>query len=186
MVTLAAGILCGLSAGRAPAAQDTARTVVDTPRDDISPAGASAPAPNGNPLWSIPLSALSATRERPIFSPSRRPPAPAVFAVAAAEPPKPAPTKPEPTRPPLVLVGTVVGEFRQIGIFVDETTKETVRLATGEWHGGWVLHSVDKAGVQFEKGQRTATFMLRPPDKSPGSAATATAELIPPVRHRRR
>jgi hypothetical protein len=183
MVTLAVA-LCGLSAGRVPAAHDIARTVDDTPRDDISPAGASALAPSGNPLWGIPLSALSATRERPIFSPSRRPPAPAVFAVAAAEPPKLVPP-PEPTRPPLVLVGTVVGEFRQIGIFVEETTKEMVRLATGEGHGGWVLHSVDKAGVQFEKGQRTATFMLRP-DKSPGSAATSTAELIPPVRHRKR
>src|SRR5690348_5378824 len=32
--------------------------------------------PTGNPLWSIPLSALAATRERPIFSASRRPPQP--------------------------------------------------------------------------------------------------------------
>jgi len=184
MATLAVA-LCGLSAGRVPEAHDIARTVVDTPRDDMSPARASAPAPSGNPLWGIPLSALSASRERPICSPSRRPPAPAVFAVAAAEPPKPVPPPSEPTRPPLVLVGTVVGEFRQIGIFVEETTKETVRLATGEGHGGWVLQSVDKAGVQFERGRRTATFMLRP-DKSPGSAATSTAELIPPVRHRKR
>jgi general secretion pathway protein N len=185
MVALAVA-LCGLSAGRVPAAHDIARTVVDTPRNDMSPAGASAPAPSGNPLWGIPLSALSATGERPIFSPSRRPPAPAVFAVAAAEPPKPVPPPPKPTRPPLVLFGTVVGEFRQIGVFVEETTKEMVRLATGEGHGGWVLRSVDKAGVQFERGQRSAIFMLRPPDQSPGSAATPTAELIPPVRHRRR
>jgi general secretion pathway protein N len=185
MVPLAAAILCGLSAGRAPAAHDIARTVVDTPRDGISPSGASAPAPNGNPLWTIPLSALSATRERPIFSPSRRPPAPAVFAVAA-ELPKPVPAPPEPTRPPLVLVGTVVGEFQQIGIFLEETTKEMVRLAMGEEHGGWVLRSVDRSGVQFERGARTATLMLRPPDKTPASSATSTAELIPPVRHRRR
>ena len=40
------------------------------------------PLPGGNPLWSIPLSALSATRERPIFSASRRPPQPAVVAPA--------------------------------------------------------------------------------------------------------
>lgn len=38
-----------------------------------------------NPLWAIPLKQLSNTRERPIFSPSRRPPAPAV-----AGPPPPA------------------------------------------------------------------------------------------------
>src|SRR5450631_3845625 len=34
----------------------------------------------GNPLWGVPLQSLSATRERPIFLPSRRPPAPAVAA----------------------------------------------------------------------------------------------------------
>ena len=34
--------------------------------------------PSGNPLWAIPLSALTATRERPLFLPSRRAPAPAV------------------------------------------------------------------------------------------------------------
>ncbi len=36
--------------------------------------------PSGNPLWAIPLSSLTATRERPIFLPSRRAPAPAVAA----------------------------------------------------------------------------------------------------------
>jgi general secretion pathway protein N len=29
---------------------------------------------NGNPLWGVTLHSLSATRERPIFAPSRRPP----------------------------------------------------------------------------------------------------------------
>ena len=50
-----------------------------------------APSPNatpraGNPLWAIPLSALSATRDRPLFSTSRRPPIVAVPIVAP--PPK--------------------------------------------------------------------------------------------------
>jgi hypothetical protein len=35
------------------------------------------PPPGGNPLWALPLKQLSITRERPIFSPSRRPPPPA-------------------------------------------------------------------------------------------------------------
>src|SRR6201995_4331257 len=37
---------------------------------------------SANPLWAIPLTKLSGTRDRPIFSPSRRPPPP----VVAAEP----------------------------------------------------------------------------------------------------
>ena len=34
--------------------------------------------PSSNPLWAIPLSKLTATRERPIFLPSRRAPSPGV------------------------------------------------------------------------------------------------------------
>jgi general secretion pathway protein N len=144
-------------------------------------------APSGNPLWGIPLGELSATSERPIFSPSRRRPAPVIPEAAAAQPP-PAPPPPGPTRPPLVLIGTIVGESRQIGVFLEETTKEMVRLAIGERHGGWLLHSVDKRGVAFERGARTATLTLRPPDQhnAPGPEAAPVAELIPPVRHRKR
>jgi general secretion pathway protein N len=111
-----------------------------------------------------------------------------IFEVAAAEPPKLVPAPPEPTRPPLVLVGTIIGGSRQIGIFLDEATKEIVRLRAGEGHGGWMLRSLDNRGVQFEKGERAATLLLRPPDQGrvPGSEAVPTAQLIPPVRHRKR
>ena len=34
------------------------------------------PPPGGNPLWGIPVSSLSVTQERPLFSASRHPPAP--------------------------------------------------------------------------------------------------------------
>jgi general secretion pathway protein N len=162
--------------------------MVDDARDAAAPVRANPAAPSGNPLWALPLDHLSATGERPIFSPSRRRPVPMTYEVAAAEPPKLVRTPPEPTRPPLLLVGTIIGESRQIGIFLDETTKQTVRLSTGEGHGGWMLRSVDSRGVQFEKGERAATLVLRPPEQGrvPGSEAVPTAELIPPVRHRKR
>jgi general secretion pathway protein N len=190
-------VLSGVCMSGVPAAggsavdpSETARAVVEAARD--SPARANPTAPNGNPLWAVPLNDLSATRERPIFSPSRRLPEPAVFVVAAAEPPKPVPTPQEPARPSLELMGTIVGESRQIGVFLEKTTKEMIRLTTGEIHGGWVLRSVDTRGVQFEKGQLAATLALRPPDhdklnqgKMTGSSVAA-AELIPPARHRKR
>ena len=52
---------------------------------------------SGNPLWAIPVASFTATRERPLFSPSRRPPPPvAVVKVAAsAPPPPPKPAEPE-------------------------------------------------------------------------------------------
>ena len=47
----------------------------------ISPSREGArPLPSGNPLWAIPLSVLTATQERPIFSASRRPAQRAVVA----------------------------------------------------------------------------------------------------------
>src|SRR5215472_14888183 len=82
-----------------------------------------------NPLRAVPLSGLSATRERPIFSPLRRPPAPPVFATpAAVTRPEPVPPPLKPQHPTLKLVGTVIGETRQIGVFLEETTQKIVHL----------------------------------------------------------
>src|SRR3974390_431743 len=80
-----------------------------------------------NPLWEIPLSKLSTTRERPIFSPSRRPP-PVVAAAPPAVPAPSAPKVPRVERPQLSLVGTVSGDDESFGIFVDPTTKAALRL----------------------------------------------------------
>src|SRR5437899_2476644 len=67
------------------------------------------PVPRGNPLWSVPLAALTVTQERPIFSASRRPPPRAVAASPVEEISAP-PPKPVEAPPPLFLVGAVVGE----------------------------------------------------------------------------
>src|SRR5260370_28531144 len=67
------------------------------------------PLPSGNPLWSVPLSVLTATQERPIFSASRRPPQRAVVA-PVDQVSLPAPRiAAEPERPPLALIRAVVG-----------------------------------------------------------------------------
>src|ERR1700759_4356458 len=47
--------------------------------------------PSGNPLWAVPLSALTATQTRPIFTASRRPPQVAAVAPAPELPPAPPP-----------------------------------------------------------------------------------------------
>jgi general secretion pathway protein N len=99
---------------------------------------------------------LSATRERPLFSPSRRPPA-----LVVAAPPPPPPPKPEPPQQPqLSLVGTVMGSTGSIGVFSDHTTKEIVRLRIGEGHDGWILHAIDERRATFERDQREVTLVL--------------------------
>jgi hypothetical protein len=137
---------------------------------------ADAPAPSGNPLWSLPLTALPVTRDRPIFSPSRRPPPPPVVAAPYVPPPSPPPptVPPEPDHPLLTLLGALAGESQGVGIFLDETDKTTLRLRTGEGHQGWVLMSIRGAEATFVKGERTATLALLPI----GSAAQARASSI--------
>jgi general secretion pathway protein N len=128
-------------------------------------------APSGNPLWGIPLRLLTATRERPLFSPSRRPPSPPVLA-ALQLPPRPAPAKPaEPDHPLLTIIGTIVGETEGIGVFVDQATNDVIRLRTGQDHDGWVLRSVHGRETTFEKDRRTATLAIPPPgapESTPG------------------
>jgi general secretion pathway protein N len=140
------------------------------------------PALPGNPLWAIPLKDLTATRERPIFSPSRRPPTPAVIAAPAA--PVAAPPKPvEPSRPQLTLVGTIIGTQRGFGIFQDQGANKALRLQTGEVHEGWVLREVRARATVFQKNDVKVTLEL--PVQASGSADTTASVTTAAPRSRR-
>lgn len=113
----------------------------------------------GNPLWGIALGSLSATRERPIFSASRRGPAVAV-SVPRSEPVKLIVRPPEPEHLNLTLVGTVVSEAESIGVFLDQSTHIFVRLRAGEEHSGWIVRSIKGRKASLEKNSRTETLSL--------------------------
>jgi general secretion pathway protein N len=141
---------------------------------------AAQPLPSGNPLWAVPLSALSATGERPIFSASRRPPRPAVV---APPPPPPmaaaAPTAP-PAPPPLALLGAVVGTGDAIAVLLDRTTQKIIRLRQGESHGGWEVSSVQPREVTLRQAERTETLALQRIDGGPGGPAAPGVPGLPP------
>lgn len=139
---------------------------------------ASKPAPRGNPLWSVPLSALTGTQERPIFSATRRPPPRAVAAVPAEEAQTP-PPKPVEALPPLMLVGAVVGEGDAIAILVNRTDQKIIRLRQGESLDGWSLASVQPREVTLKQGDRSEVLALQRPEaasapaSAPGMAAAS-------------
>lgn len=134
----------------------------------ITTPGSQLPPPGGNPLWGIPLSALSATRDRPVFTASRRPPAPPAASVPVAEePPSPPPAEPE--QPALTLVGTAIGETENVAVVVEQTSKNLVRLHVGESVSGWFLRSVDARSMTIEKESQTVTLALPAPDSAPVS-----------------
>lgn len=152
-------------------------SVWDTPAPievrPVSPKPAPPPRPlSANPLWAIPLATLSNTQERPIFSPSRRPP-PEQTPVAVARPAAPPPPPPRVERPSLSLVGTVAGDSESFGIFVDRSTSTALRLKLGEDHQGWRLRTVRGRDVTLERDKHTVVLTL----PEPGTEGSATAPL---------
>jgi general secretion pathway protein N len=116
----------------------------------------------GNPLWGIKIESLQATRERPLFSPSRRAPVAATIAAPEALPPPP-PPPPPPDRPALDLLGTVTGNGVGYAVFLDGATHDIVRLKTGEGQDGWILQSVKNREAVLVKDDRTAVMRLASP-----------------------
>jgi general secretion pathway protein N len=113
-------------------------------------------------LWAIPLTRLQETRDRPIFSPSRRPPPPVVASEPA--PVSAPPPRREAETPPLSLVGTIVGDEESFGIFLDHASKESLRLKLGEDYQGWKLREIRGGQVKMEKDRQTAELTLPPPE----------------------
>jgi general secretion pathway protein N len=129
--------------------------------------------PSVNPLWNIPLATLSGTRERPIFSSSRRPRPPAVEAVPIANAPAPPPAKAE--HPHLWLLGTVADGDQGFGIFVDQNTKGALRLKIGEEAQGWKLRSVRGREVALERQQQIVILSLPEPGADPAGQTRVQA-----------
>ncbi len=133
----------------------------------------------GNPVWAIPISKLSATRDRPLFSASRRPRTPTV-AAAPVSPPV-AVAKPVAELPPFTLIGTTIGENSRIAIFFDETSKIATGVREGERTSGWTLRSVESRSAVLEGSNRMVTLDLPEPAAEGPSLAdgSPTAEDTP-------
>jgi general secretion pathway protein N len=134
-------------------------------------------APSANPLWGVPLSKLAGTRDRPIFSPTRRPPA----AVAVKPPPPPqAVAKPrEPERPQLSLVGTIVNGNDGYGIFMDEAKRVPVRVRIGGSYEGWTLRSLQANAATLGKGFEHAVLKFPKSEPKTGMPRIAPAGPVP-------
>jgi hypothetical protein len=130
--------------------------------------GADAPAPAqdssgvtlSNPLAAQSVERLSATVDRPLFSPGRRPP-PRPVAQA------PEPTAPPPPPPDLVLSGIVMdGESARAVVRVG-AEKKVVRAQIGDDIGGWTVSQIEGRKLVLSLDGRFATFMLF--DREPAS-----------------
>jgi general secretion pathway protein N len=164
-----------------PSITDLSNDAVETPQQLPSPTAPLTapavrvqpkPAPSANPLWGIPLKLLTNTRDRPIFSSSRRPPPPATVGppVAAVPPSVQKPKVPE--QPQLSLLGTIVDGDDGYGIFMDQSNKVPLRIRIGASYQGWTLRSIKSGAVMLEKDQDSAMLAF------PKSAAESKGGLV--------
>ena len=114
------------------------------------------------------------TRDRPVFSPSRRPP-PEVVAEPVAARPAPPPRKVEIEPPSLSLVGTIASGDDSFGIFLDQSTKAALRLRIGDDYQGWRLRIINGREATMEKDEQRALLTLPPP----GSETSGDVRLLP-------
>src|SRR5208282_6648936 len=169
MTYLSACVALGQDAAGASGSDESGR-IAEPQLTAAENPGLRQPPPRGNPLSRIPINSLSATRERPLFSASRRPPPPPAAPPASIAKPSP-PAELE--RPPLTLQGTAIGKPGDFAVVFDETAKGSARLHVGEAAEGWNLRSVDRRTVTLEKDSRIVVLSL----PAPGAAASSPPAL---------
>jgi hypothetical protein len=124
----------------------------------------------GNPLWTVPLSALSATRDRPLFSASRRPPIVALPIVAPPPQKQEALAPPPPERPLLTLLGTIVSRKASFAILQGSNTEAISRLRVGQDNDGWRVQGIGLRSIVVEKGAESVELNLPRPEGANGIA----------------
>ncbi len=131
------------------------------------------PAPSGGgatpPLAALPAQPsytmapaedFAAILDRPLFSPTRRPPAQGEAAAAAPEP-----------ELQVTLVGVIISSEEQIAIVRLMDADRFARLSVGDSFRGWILDSIEPNRVTFRRGDVEEiielTYDLPPPVQKP-------------------
>jgi hypothetical protein len=108
-----------------------------------------------SPLARQPLDRLSATRERPLFSPTRRPPPVPVPIVHEPEPPPPPPPPPD-----VALFGIVMDGDEARAIVRTSPAANVVRVRIGDDIGGWKVAQIEGRRLVLALDGRVATFTM--------------------------
>jgi len=114
-----------------------------------------------NPLASVSLSDLGATRQKPLFSPSRHPPVP--------PPPPPAPVlvrepeAPPPVPPAIILLGVVTTADGPRAIIKQTATDKARTIQVGDDVAGWKAAEIEPTRVVLSHDvQNTDVAMFNP------------------------
>ncbi|HUC51626.1 MAG TPA: hypothetical protein VMA30_19760 [Xanthobacteraceae bacterium] len=105
-----------------------------------------------NPLAAHPLDEFTATRDRPLFTRGRRPPAAVHAAPVAAAPPAPPPK--------LALFGILVGDGDASAIVRGAPSEKTIRVRVGDDIGGWKVSKIAERQIVLSQDDRSVTFTM--------------------------
>jgi general secretion pathway protein N len=117
-------------------------------------------------IWSIPLDSLTETRERPLFVPSRRPPA----AAASASREEGAPA---------TLLGVVEAADGSGLAVIQGDGGAPVRVMRTQAYRGWRLAEVRARQAVFERDGRVVLLTLQRPGGTDASKASSEPALAP-------
>jgi general secretion pathway protein N len=135
------------------------------------------PAVLPNPIVAQSIGSLSATRERPIFSPTRRPPAlPAAAPAPIVRRADPAPPSPPPD---VVLLGVVIGPDTADALVHSESPDKTLRVRIGDDIGGWKVSRIEQHELVLSLADRSAIFTIFNGARS--SASPSVGPSLKPV-----
>lgn len=104
------------------------------------------------------LDDLRQTRERPLFSTTRRPPPKVDLAQAMAPPPPPPPIIP----PAVTLIGVVLGTSEHAVIVQEKAAGKPIRVAVGQDIDGWRVDSIKPRSFILKNGDRAVTLTFPP------------------------
>jgi hypothetical protein len=134
-----------------------------------------------NPLQAQSLDRLSATRDRPLFSPSRRPVAP---------PPPPVERVAEPAAPPappnLTVLGIVVNGEGARAIVRSGVENKFDRVQIGDDIGGWKVSQIEGRRLVLSLDGRLATFTLFSDERGKRSPDNPAATIDKPQNEQQR
>jgi hypothetical protein len=121
--------------------------------------GEDAATAQGNPLSRISIDSLSATRDRPIFSASRRPPLAPLPVRSVALPPPPPP--PEPVAPPnLMFYGTFESDDDLGAVVQPGLNERSSVIRFGTYVQGWRVTEISRQRLVLSLDDRTVVFSL--------------------------
>jgi hypothetical protein len=138
------------------------------------------------PLAIQPLEGLRASRERPLFSPTRRPPPPPPVAERRPEPPAPPPPPPN-----IALYAVVVDGDEARAVVRAAPGADVVRVRAGDDIGGWTVARIETQRLVLSLDGRLATFTMFAgnsrgdgPAAGPSSPSPDPASQFQPARSR--